>query len=426
VSRSSGRGAFRGRLLYVTANFPRWSGDAVPPYTIHLARDLQASGWRVDVLAPHAPGAARSETVDGIHVERFRYLLPEAAQTVCYGSGSLVNLEDRRQDLAKVPLLVAAQLASVARRLLSGRYDLVNSHWALPQAFTTTLVARLAGVPHVATCHGEEFHVLRGRALLPFKRIGLRAADVVTVNSRSTEAALRTQVPGVRSVRRIPMGVTTDVQPDPALVRSLRARHLVGNGPLVMFTGRHVDDKGVDDLLRAIPLVASRLPDVRAIIAGDGRDRETFEKLAAELGVTDRVWFPGWVPDVDLPSYYAAADVFVAPSRPGRTGFIEGQGLTPLEAMIFGTPVVATTFGGYADIIHHERTALAVPGRAPDAIASAIERIAVDRNLAESLTSTGATFAVENYSRRSVADRFTDLFDELIARPRQHRRERVG
>ena len=86
----AGTGDGGGRILCLTSNFPRWEGDSTTPFVLHLAQDLQALGWRVDVLAPHAPGAAVRETLGGVRVERFRYLWPERLETVCYRGGALI------------------------------------------------------------------------------------------------------------------------------------------------------------------------------------------------------------------------------------------------------------------------------------------------------------------------------------------------
>ena len=83
----------KNRVLCVTSNFPRWEGDSTTPFVLHLAEDLQALGWEVDVLAPHAPSAARHEVLDGVSVDRFRYLWPENRETVCYQGGALINLK---------------------------------------------------------------------------------------------------------------------------------------------------------------------------------------------------------------------------------------------------------------------------------------------------------------------------------------------
>src|SRR6185437_6645666 len=84
-----------GSVLVVTSNFPRWKGDSVTPFVLHLVQGLQAVGWRVGVLAPHAEGAAIHEIIDGVRVDRFRYMWPASQETVCYGGGALVNLRQK-------------------------------------------------------------------------------------------------------------------------------------------------------------------------------------------------------------------------------------------------------------------------------------------------------------------------------------------
>src|SRR4029079_6948243 len=71
-----------GRILSLTSSVPRWAGDSCAPFVLHLARDLQDLGWEVDVLAPHAPGAATSEKLEGVRIDRFRYLWPSSLETV--------------------------------------------------------------------------------------------------------------------------------------------------------------------------------------------------------------------------------------------------------------------------------------------------------------------------------------------------------
>ena len=64
-----------GKVLIVTSNFPRWAGDSTTPFVLHLAQDLQAAGWEVDVLAPHAPGAQKSESIEGVNVRLSQVLV---------------------------------------------------------------------------------------------------------------------------------------------------------------------------------------------------------------------------------------------------------------------------------------------------------------------------------------------------------------
>lgn len=408
-----------GRILCMTSNFPRWQGDSTTPFVLHLAQDLQALGWQIDVLAPHAPGCALRETLDGIHVERFRYLWPERLETVCYQGGALINLRKSKINKLKLPALIAAEWAKCAAKLASRRYDLLHSHWILPQGFTGVLAAKPLKIPHVVTVHGGDIFGLRGKLLSRFKKFALTHADAITVNSSVTRQAVG-DLADLSKVEQIPMGVSTDRLADATLVAELRAKHRRGNGPLLVFVGRLVDEKGVEDLIRAVALSATTLPDVRGLIVGEGQDRAELEALAAQLGVAARLAFVGWVDPDKMPSYLAAGDVFVGPSRRGRDGWIEAQGLTFIEAMLQKIPVVATRSGGIVDSVQHEQTGLLVDERAPEQIAAAVERLQSDAELVRALRERAYAAALARFSRHSSATRFSQLFQSLTAEKRSH------
>lgn len=410
-----------GRILCVTSNYPRWEGDSTTPFVLHLAQDLRALGWQVDVLAPHAPGTARSEVLSGVPVERFRYLWPESQETVCYHGGALINLRKRPSNFLKLPALVLAEWAAVARRLASRRYDLLHSHWILPQGFTGVLSARTARVPHVLTAHGSDVFALRGRALRAFKRYALEHADAVTVNSSATAREVQAIAPRVQDLSQIPMGVRVDGVPrDAQAVKAIRARYRRHNGPLLLFVGRVVREKGVEDLLEAARLLAPRLTALTVLVVGEGQDRPDMERAAERVGLADRVSFIGWVQPDELGAYYAAADVFVAPTRG-----IEGQGLTGLESMAAGTPVVATRVGGIPDVVREGETGLLVSARAPDQLAAAVERLTTAPDLAARLAQTGAELVRSRFSRGASAQAFSDLFSALLTHPRDIRSRRT-
>jgi len=404
------------RILCVTSNFPRWRGDSTTPFVLHLAEDLQALGWRVEVLAPHAPGAAVAEVIDGVRVERFRYLWPEELETVCYQGGALINLRARPQERLKLPALVAAQWLAVRQRLASGNYDLLHTHWLLPQGYVGALVAPVRRVPHVTTVHGGDIFALRSPLLQRFKRVAARAADRVTANSSVTERAVRALGLDAASVVRIPMGVDLEVPArDAPPVRLLRERHRRGAGPLLVCVGRLVEEKGTADLLRAVALLAADCPDLRALVIGDGQDRSAFEWQVRALDIENRVSFTGWIQSQDVSAYIAAADVFINPSRRASNGWVEAQGLAILEAMAAGTPVIATAEGGVVDAVAHEKTGLLVPHHAPDQIAAAVLRLWRQPGLAAGLASAAKARVGQRFSRECSARAFSTLFEELLA-----------
>ena len=183
---------------------------------------------------------------------------------------------------------------------------------------------------------------------------------------------------------------------------------------MLVFVGRLVEEKGVSDLIRAVGLVAAELPDVTAMILGDGQDRADMEALAVQLGIVDRVHFLGWVEPVAVPGYLAAADIFVGPSKKAANGWVEAQGLTFIEAMLARTPVIATRSGGIPDAVRHEETGLLVPEDRPDEIAAAIKRLAGDPVLASRLRDAGYALAVKDFTRERTAKLFAALFDMSV------------
>ena len=411
-----------GRILLITSTFPRWENDVMPGFVFNLAQDLQELGWRIDVLAPHAPQAAICEILGDVRVRRFRYLWPESAQTVCYEGSSLVSLRTNRWNGVKVPSLVLFELLAILRSLAREKYDILHSHWILPQGFTGALAAIPFQVPHVLTVHGGDVFALRGSILRPFKRFAIRYADAVTVNSTATETAVRAIAPAIRNLRRIPMGVSGFDLPATSRVQKLREKYRQGSGPLLLFLGRVVEEKGVGDVIRALTLLLPHFPDATAVIAGDGQDRARMETLARDLGVPDRVMFVGWVAAEEAPDYLSAADVFIGPSKPAPDGWVEAQGLTYAEAMLARTPVIATPVGGIIDLVRHEETGLLVSVSAPQEIAAAIQRLIEEPNLADRLSKAGHALVQEKFTRRVSAEAFSELFDSLLAESGRFRR----
>ena len=171
-----------------------------------------------------------------------------------------------------------------------------------------------------------------------------------------------------------------------------------GTDPFVLFVGRHVPYKGVDVMLRA--LQGTR---IRAVIAGDGPQRERWHALARGLDV--RAEFPGDLPDAEVHRLFNACAAFVLPS----TTRAEAFGYVQLEAMASGKPVISTDVpSGVSWVNQHERTGLIVPAGDSAALRGAMLRLLGDEELRARLG---------RQARRRVEDAFTmtHLRDRLRA-----------
>ena len=167
---------------------------------------------------------------------------------------------------------------------------------------------------------------------------------------------------------------------------------------VLLAIGRLVPQKGIDVALRALPDV----PGAWLVVLGEGPERARLEALAAELGVADRVWLPGRVPDVA--AWLRRASLLVHPAR------WEGFGLALLEAMLAGLPVVAARISSVPEVVVDGETGLLVPPENPAALAAAIRRVLREPAAygEAGLARARAEFSVERMARRTL-----DLYRSL-------------
>lgn len=175
-----------------------------------------------------------------------------------------------------------------------------------------------------------------------------------------------------------------------------------GTDPFVLFVGRHVPYKGVDVLLRALQGTS-----IRAVIAGDGPQREPWRALARGLDV--RAEFPGDVPDATLRELFAACAAFVLPS----TSRAEAFGYVQLEAMATGRPVISTDVAsGVSWVNQHERTGLIVPAGDSGALRAAMLRLLGDAALRDRLGRQARTRVENTFTMTHLRDRLRAFFAE--------------
>ena len=184
-------------------------------------------------------------------------------------------------------------------------------------------------------------------------------------------------------------------------------------GPVLLFVGRIQPLKGLDVAVHAL----AELDDPAAVLVvvggasgvGGQAEYERILKLAAALGVTERVRFADPQPHYMLSTFYRAADAVLVPSRS------ESFGLVALEAAACGTPVVAAAVGGLRTLVDHGRTGFLVEGREPARYAALTERILHDPALAEDL-SAHAALRARDFTWSTAAGRLRRIYADITAR----------
>ncbi len=187
---------------------------------------------------------------------------------------------------------------------------------------------------------------------------------------------------------------------------------------IILFVGRLVEKKGVTHLIRAIADL-SRVDriNIRLWIVGDGEDRPKLEHQAHELRIGEIVKFWGKVDNFKLPDFYAAADIFAAPSIEASSGDTEGQGVVFIEAFSAGLPVIGTKAGGIPEVITHNETGILVEPGCHEDLRGALERVLNDDQLARKIGNTAQQHAQEKYDWPVIAGRFKDLYQRVATMP---------
>jgi phosphatidylinositol alpha-1,6-mannosyltransferase len=297
--------------------------------------------------------------------------------------------------------------------------DLVRAHDADLVLFghgfpVPVLAPRLleAGIPSVILTHGAELWFARMPGTSAAMQRSFGAARAVTGVSEFVARALRPLIPATVPFTLLPPAVDPDrFRPD-SNTAEIRARHGLGERPVVLCVSRLVPRKGQDTLIRAMPIVTRLVPDAALLIAGDGPDRPRLDALA-EHAPAGSVVFAGEVPDAELPAHYAVADVFAMPCRSRFGGLeVEGFGIVFLEAAAAGRAVVAGRSGGAAEAVLDEETGLLVEGREPKAVALAIARLLLDPPLRERMGAAGRS----RVEREFTWDRRTEQLTEILTK----------
>ncbi|GLZ39191.1 glycosyltransferase family 4 protein [Actinokineospora sp. NBRC 105648] len=311
-------------------------------------------------------------------------------------------------------MLPVPGVARRAREILKA--EGCDSVWfgaAAPLALLAPTLREAGARRVVASTHGHEV----GWSMLPgarqaVRRIG-RTTDVVTYVSRYTRTRFAAAFGPRAALELLPSGVDTDLyRPDPAAREDIRARHRLGDRPVVVCVSRLMPRKGQDMLIRALPAVRERVPGAALLLVGGGPYRARLEALAAQAGVSEHVVFTGAVPWEELPAHYAAGDVFAMPCRTHGKGLdVEALGIVFLEAAATGLPVLVGDSGGAPETVRDGETGHVVGGRDLAVITDRLVELLSDRDAAAAMGALGRRWMQSAWQWSDRAARLRHLLD---------------
>lgn len=373
--------------LYNLTTTTRWGG--VETFVWEVAAQMAQRGHSVEIFGGRGPGERRQ--IPGVRVRLLPYIDRDVWRKI--------PLLGRQYTLTK--LLERLSMAPFALpRLKRGRFDVV--HIQKPYDLPVGALARLSGAKLLFGCHGKDFWL--GDRL--FTRFADGAVSASKYNASQVKARYGIDpvvvYNGVDLVR-----FTPDDKGDAAVLSKYGLAASSPEMPALLYAGRLVRWKGVEYLVKALPHITPA--NTRLWIAGEGPYRETLVKLASDLSVAERVVFLGKVEQEELAALYRSCAMLVA------TSFVnETFGMALCEAMACGTPVVASRFGGFREVVVDGVTGLMARPQDPSDLAAKINVLLGDPEMAHRMGKEGRERVLDHFSWRAVGDRIEEVYRCLV------------
>lgn len=318
-----------------------------------IANEHRIARWMYDVIDAHKPDAI----IVGVH---------KIYGQACLSAG-------KRLSIPVGGLVHGLEVASLLERRASGPLAWIAGGVGYPVAWKQLLKYLLETDALFANSSVTSAYVQRKSGRTP-----------VTVGCGVSEDAVQAMTPHeIANVQR----------------PGFRARLGLAEAPTIGFLGRLVARKNVETILRSLRLLAG----ARALIVGDGPERERLRALAENLGVGDRAVFTGQVDPDRKWDYLRAIDVFCLPSRNLGGYNFEGFGIAFLEATVAGAPLVGGRSGGIPDVVKHEKTGLLADPDDWQDVARCARRLLEDKRLAAQCVNAAQAQVHEHFNWRVIA-----------------------
>jgi glycosyltransferase involved in cell wall biosynthesis len=347
---------------------------------------------QVDVLTSWFKGLPYYERVNGINVYRVPIFFRKSRD-----AASFLSM------LSYLPFGFSRGL----RLCLQNRYDVINTHFAVPSGPLGYALGLIFRIPNVLSLHGGDIYD-PSKKMSPHRSffwrnvvrfIMNRADRIIAQSSNTRDNALRYYAPK-KEVGIIPLAF------HPPLLSGVKrtALGLKKNEFLLITIGRLIKRKAIDQMIRALAAVTDVL--VRLLVLGDGPEREYLESLADKLDMGERVVFTGYVTERQKFDYIEVSNVFIS------TSLHEGFGIVFMEAMYCGLPIICSNHGGQVDFLKNGENALLVDVGDVEGYAWSVRRFMDDDGLYKRCSGNNRR-KVRDFYAENVAARYTDIYREV-------------
>lgn len=378
-----GIGGSKSTVLVFSVDYKPLTGG-IAEHAYKVARALTRRGFQVVVLAPDLPGAAEFDRDTDLVMYRVK---------------------------AHLVFSYLEYMWALLRIVRRHRVEWVYNATAHPCTIICTAARLFAEFRYATVIHGHELTFGHRNLREAFKAIVkpaftavLKRADRVFAVSDFTKQSILNSGLDPARVSTIYNGIDPGDFEGNWDTGGIRAKYGL-EGKRILLTVATLDvRKGHDMVIRALPALVERVPDIAYVIVGAGPNERNLRRLAESSGIQDRVVFTGALSRQDVLSFLAACDVFAMVSRQVGTN-VEGFGIVFLEAAAMRKPVVGGRSGGIPDAVEEGVTGLLVDPLNRDETGQAIERLMLDPGLTARLGAAGYERAMRLFTWDRVTER---------------------
>ncbi|MEM4569807.1 MAG: glycosyltransferase family 4 protein [Desulfurococcaceae archaeon] len=386
--------------MIVPGEFPAYGG--LENFVYSLSESLVRKGFDVCIIAPR-PGFSRGAP-RGVKV----YALPKKSNTTV----SLSLLNSFAEFLECFAWMI--RVCILARR---ERVDILHAHQCFPSGLYCLLAKLVLRKPLICTSHGEDiqmdlqarYGMRRSKTLSAILKVLLKLVDAHVIVSKSMLKDALSAGSRYDRIHVIYNGIDTNLgcsEHESEAKEVLKKLRIEPSDFVILFLGRVHPKKCPELLILALPEILKKVPNTKVIFAGPG-DRRKLVMLAEKLKVLDNIIFTGFVSERLKWLLIKRCDVFVLPSR------TEAFGISLIEAMVCGKPVIATKKGPFPEIIRDGITGVLVPANSPRALAEAIVSLAANSDKRKELGERAAKDAIERFNIDIIAHMHLLLYTRL-------------
>ena len=303
----------------------------------------------------------------------------------------------------------------------NGKFDVIHAHdWLV--AYSAKSIKESYNIPLISTIHATEsgrnsgIHDETQRYINDSEWMLTYESSEVIVNSNYMKNEVQ-RLFGLPydKINVIPNGVNLQLFSNVNIDYDFRRQYAMDNEKIILYVGRLVYEKGIQNLIAAMPKILDRYHDSKLIICGRGGMIDELREQVKYLGIDNKVYFAGYCDSKKMQKMYKCADVAVFPST------YEPFGIVAIESMLSGTPTIVSDVGGLNEIVEHGVTGMKSYAGNANSIADSVLALLFDPKLCANISQNAIKKVKENYNWAKITDNTYYVYQLAIGKTVQEK-----